>query len=122
MLRFLPKKNIQPVLNTALPGFDEVYYRYWYRDVEGFGGGPLGHYLQIGWREGRDPSAGFGTNGYLLANPDVIASGHNPLVHFLNQGLSEGRKGWEKDPLAPPPRPLPPGHLKPQLLLSPPGV
>jgi hypothetical protein len=122
MLRFLPKKGAQPVLSTALPGFDEVYYRYWYRDVESFGGGPLAHYLQIGWREGRDPSAGFSTDGYLSGNPDVMAGGHNPLVHFLNVGLSEGRKGWEKDPSAPPPRPLPPGHLKPRLLLSPPSI
>ena len=72
--------------------------------------------------EGRDPSAGFSTDGYLLANPDVRESGINPLVHFLDFGLHENRKGWEKSSMTPPPRPLPVGHLDPQKLLAPPAA
>ncbi|KQP87212.1 hypothetical protein ASF60_21070 [Methylobacterium sp. Leaf113] len=90
-----------------MPGFDEVYYRYWYRDVAQFPGTPLQHYLQHGWKEGRDPSAGFSGDGYLTANPDVKANGFNPLAHFLEFGLAEGRIGWQKDPASP----APPGRF-----------
>ena len=45
----------------------------------------------FGWREGRDPSAGFDTQGYLAANPDVAAAGLNPLDHYLQCGVYEGR-------------------------------
>ncbi|WP_244473769.1 hypothetical protein [Methylobacterium sp. Leaf112] len=103
-----------------MPGFDAIYYRYWYRDVSQYPGTPLQHYLRHGWKEGRDPSAGFSGDGYLAANPDVKANGFNPLVHFLEFGLAEGRKGWAKDPKAPAPlgRYVPPGE--PQKLLAPP--
>ena len=107
-----------PVVHTALPGFDPIYYRYWYRDVSRFKDGPVAHYLVHGWREGRDPSAGFSTSGYLDANPDVAAQGMCPLIHFLEQGLAEGRRGWEKDPSIPPP--MPKASDAPLLLLPPP--
>jgi len=45
----------------------------------------------FGWHEGRDPSAGFDTTGYLAANPDVAAAGVNPLDHYLMFGVYEGR-------------------------------
>nr|WP_082528650.1 hypothetical protein [Methylobacterium sp. Leaf466] len=105
-------------LQTPLPGFDGVYYRYWYRDTQIYPEGPLAHYLAIGWLEGRDPSAGFSTTGYLAANPDVKQNGLNPLIHFLEHGLAEGRLGWQKDPSAPAPSPT---HINgPQKLLAPP--
>ena len=91
-----------PIVRAPLPGFDAVYYQYWYRDVLKFGGSPLGHYLHFGWKEGRDPSAGFSTSGYLDTNPDVGALGICPLLHFLETGFAEGRTGWKKDPKAAP--------------------
>ena len=94
-----------PVVRNALPGFDAVYYRYWYRDVEMFGAAPLVHYVTFGWKEGRDPSAGFSSSGYLTANPDVVALDICPLIHFLERGLSEGRRGWQKNSDEPPPKP-----------------
>jgi hypothetical protein len=45
-----------------------------------------------GWKEGRDPSAGFDTLGYLGANPDVAAAGVNPLEHYLTFGIYEERQ------------------------------
>ena len=66
------------IVRTPLPGFDPIYYLYWYPDVRVFPQGPLVHYIHYGWREGRDPSAGFSTEGYLKANPDVRESGCNP--------------------------------------------
>lgn len=88
-----------------MPGFDEAYYLRAYPDVERFPGPPLQHYRLFGWREGRDPSAGFSSNGYLAANPDARDSGSDPLTHFLEIGLSAGRTGWQKDPALPPPAP-----------------
>ncbi|MGT2487979.1 hypothetical protein [Methylobacterium oryzae] len=94
-----------PLVQAPLPGFDPIYYLYWYPDVRAAGLDPLRHYLLAGWREGRDPSAGFSTGGYLAANPDVAARDYNPLLHFLNAGFSEGRGGYLKDPATPAPRP-----------------
>ena len=93
------------LVRTRLPGFDPIYYLYWYPDVRAAGLDPLHHYLHHGWKEGRDPSAGFSTNGYLAANPDVAHTDQNPLIHFVNIGLAEGREGFAKDPAAPAPRP-----------------
>ncbi|MCJ2015223.1 hypothetical protein [Methylobacterium sp. J-076] len=93
------------LVRMPLPGFDPIYYLFWYSDVRAEGFDPLDHYLHHGWKEGRDPSAGFSTLGYLAANPDVASSGQNPLVHFVNAGLAEGRTGYVKDPAAPAPRP-----------------
>jgi serralysin len=59
--------------------------------VAAAGVNPLDHYRSVGWKEGRDPSAGFDTLGYLAANPDVAAAGVNPLDHFLQFGIDEGR-------------------------------
>lgn len=106
------------LIKTPLPGFDPIYYLYWYPDVRAAGLDPLHHYLHHGWKEGRDPSAGFSTLGYLNANPDVAALGHNPLVHFVNNGFAEGRKGFDKDREGPAPKP---GFgATPLKLLSPP--
>lgn len=117
--KVLPKRR-KALLRNPLPGFDPVYYRYWYRDVLAFTGGPLEHYLRHGWKEGRDPSAGFSTLGYLSANPDIKASGLNPLIHFLECGLAEGRGGWQKSGSEPAPPPRVDSDNPPLKLLSPP--
>ena len=65
---FKPRRNLT---STPLPGFDPSYYLASYPDVRLLGLDPLRHYLDRGWKEGRDPSAGFSTSGYLAANPDV---------------------------------------------------
>lgn len=116
----LPKivRNRPSLVKPRLPGFDPIYYLYWYPDVRSEGIDPLDHYLLHGWKEGRDPSAGFSTSGYLLANPDVASSGRNPLLHFVNDGFAEGRGGYRKDPAAPAPRPD--VYIEPMKLLAPP--
>ena len=111
-------RSASSIVRNPMPGFDPLYYQYWYRDVLVFRGGPMAHYLHHGWREGRDPSAGFSTNGYLRANPDVEQAKLNPLIHFLEFGLAEGRTGWQKDRSAPPPAPT--NVEAPMRLLSPP--
>jgi hypothetical protein len=75
------------ILLPALPALGEAGL------VRAFPQGPLVHYIHYGWREGRDPSAGFSGEGYLKANPDVRESGCNPLVHFVESGLAEWTSG-----------------------------
>jgi hypothetical protein len=53
---------------------------------------PVDHYLEVGWRRGRSPSALFDVTLYLSANPDVAAANMEPLLHFVRYGAREGRK------------------------------
>lgn len=112
------RRMVRRPFANPLPGFDPIFYLYWYRDVRTYPDGPLHHFLTYGWKEGRDPSAAFSTRGYLDANADVARGGMNPLIHFLEFGLAEGRGGWLKDPNQPPANPVPPDP--PMKLLAPP--
>jgi len=49
------------------------------------------HFMNYGWREGRDPSAFMDVSAYLDANADIKAAGINPISHFLQYGQAEGR-------------------------------
>ena len=81
----------------------------WYCETYGFGKylDAANHYLTVGWRAGKNPSAFFSTNDYLKKNPDVDI---NPLVHFERFGLKEiviarrlktsCRKFWRATPTA----------------------
>lgn len=80
-------------LTSEMPGFDREYYLEHNRDAISIGENALKHYLEVGWKQGRDPSAGFSGQRYLAWNPDVAEAGLNPLVHYLNYGLAEGRLG-----------------------------
>lgn len=71
--------------------FDADYYLTTYDDVRAAGVDPLWHYLEHGWREGRDPSAGFSTKAYLDHYTDVRLRRINPLIHYLRHGYYEGR-------------------------------
>lgn len=71
--------------------FDAAWYRARYPDVDALGMDPAEHYLWIGARLGRNPSASFDGAAYLAANPDVAAAGMNPLLHFVRSGSAEGR-------------------------------
>ena len=72
-------------------GFDPGYYLAINPDVKAAGIDPFTHYMEYGWKEGRNPSADFSTSLYLAANPDVARSGINPLTHFEDFGWKEGR-------------------------------
>lgn len=71
--------------------FDEKWYRTQYPDVDMLGIDPIEHYLRIGWRLQRDPSAKFSTRSYLSLHEDVDRSGQNPLLHYVKHGEQEGR-------------------------------
>lgn len=74
--------------------FDAEYYLANYPDVGASGIAPAAHYYLFGWKEYRNPSAGFSTERYLLDNPDVKEKGINPLSHYLKWGSAEGRQVW----------------------------
>jgi glycosyltransferase involved in cell wall biosynthesis len=71
--------------------FDAKYYYQKYPDVRRADVDPLLHFIQSGWKEGRNPSETFLTNEYTDMYEDVRSSGLNPLVHYLKVGKKEGR-------------------------------
>lgn len=81
--------ELQLVSNSGI--FDSEWYLQAYPDVAEARADPLRHYMELGWREGRNPGPDFSTSAYLKANPDVAAANVNPLLHFLEFGYFEGR-------------------------------
>jgi hypothetical protein len=71
--------------------FDAHYYYACYPDVCEAGVDALEHFMEIGWREGRNPSHNFDVSYYLAINADVVAAGINPYAHYIQAGRSEGR-------------------------------
>jgi hypothetical protein len=71
--------------------FDGQWYLAHHSDVAASGIDPAEHYLEHGWREGRNPGPDFSTKIYLKRNRDVAASGLNPLLHYIEHGEAEGR-------------------------------
>ena len=65
--------------------FDDRYYLKHYEDIRKLDIDPIKHYLDYGWKEGRNPSDRFDTNFYLESYPDIKNNGMNPLVHFITQ-------------------------------------
>lgn len=65
----------------------------WYKKTYGFGKylDAAKHYLEIGWREDKDPSPFFSAADYLEKYHDVRDAKVNPLLHFEQYGFNEGR-------------------------------
>ena len=76
--------------------FDRDYYLSIYRDVRESKLDPLAHYINSGWKEGRDPHPLFQTNVYLDTEKGLkeklIELKSNPLEHYLYFGDYEKRK------------------------------
>lgn len=73
------------------PLFDSSWYRITYADVDTVGIEPLRHFLQFGWKEGRNPHPLFDIDFYRNTYPDIKQAGINPLVHYLTDGYLERR-------------------------------
>lgn len=71
--------------------FDCEHYYTSYPDVKAAGLDAVEHYIEFGWREGRNPTGYFSSDYYLEENADVRASGLNPFFHYLAFGKEEGR-------------------------------
>jgi glycosyltransferase involved in cell wall biosynthesis len=91
-------------------GVDAAWYLEVNPDVAAAGMDPVRHYLEFGWREGRDPRPDFSTLAYLALSDDAVRSGQNPLIHHLRSaGDPDRRKGialdwhllWDKGVLHP---------------------
>ena len=71
--------------------FDKNYYLKNNRDVEEANIDPIIHFLNYGWKEGRNPSGKFDLNDYLTRYKDVKEANINPLIHYIKFGKKEGR-------------------------------
>jgi len=93
---FLPGvASSQRAVDYTLLELSGLFDREWYlttnTDIAASGTDPLAHYLEHGWKEGRNPSAFFDGSWYLVHNPDVAQADINPLLHYVRSGQSEGR-------------------------------
>jgi hypothetical protein len=86
-----PTPVVSAERDAVRPYFDAPYYRATNQEVLADPADPLDHFMREGWRQGRNPSAGFDLSYYLSSNPDVAAAGLNPLLHYAWVGRSEGR-------------------------------
>ncbi len=77
------------ILKSGL--FDKNWYLKQYPDVQQGHVDPVRHYIERGWKEGKNPSEKFDTNKYLFSYPDVRKGNKNPLKHYLRCGKKEGR-------------------------------
>ena len=69
--------------------FDNIYYLLTYPDVRQGDINPLKHYVETGWKEGRNPSIEFDTHAYLDEHPELRQADQNPLVHFIENNPSK---------------------------------
>jgi hypothetical protein len=83
------RDEVHRVISAALDG---AFYRAVYPDIVDAELDPVRHYVESGWREGRDPAPWFSTRAYAETHPDVVRAGWNPLHHFLVEGRREGRE------------------------------
>jgi glycosyltransferase involved in cell wall biosynthesis/tetratricopeptide (TPR) repeat protein len=79
------------VLRTIEREFDAQFYLTKYPDVRAAQLDALQHFVDFGWKEGRDPNASFSTGYYLKCNADVRNRGINPLLHYVVSGRAERR-------------------------------
>lgn len=74
--------------------FDAEWYLEHNPDVKEAGLDPIEHYLNFGWKEGREGSLYFDGKQYLKAYPDVKKANINPLVHWELKGKKENRRAF----------------------------
>ncbi|AQS86354.1 hypothetical protein A0U92_08280 [Acetobacter aceti] len=77
-------------LPVAVRFFDREWYLKQHPDVRQANIDPSRHYIETGWREGRNPNPHFDSHAYLAANPDV-GPDTNPFEHFIFFGIAERR-------------------------------
>ena len=83
------REDIERVRGSRL--FDAEWYLEQYPDVGKLGMDPVAHYLWLGARLKRNPSAQFDGAAYLEMYADVAAACVNPLLHYIRWGKREGR-------------------------------
>ena len=63
--------------------FDARYYLHHNEDIRTADINPLLHFINWGWKEGRNPSESFNTQLYLSEHPELKDSNKNPLIHYI---------------------------------------
>lgn len=71
--------------------FDDAFYNLMYPELNLDKETALSHYCEVGWREGRDPSAIFETKFYLDTYKDIKDANINPFWHYVVAGKGESR-------------------------------
>lgn len=94
-------------LQAISPYFDSDFYLEQYQDVAEAKVNPLIHFVDFGWKEGRNPCIAFDTSYYTRQYGKYVPGNMNPFLHYLTQGRNAGFKPnpigatlWEK-PRAP---------------------
>lgn len=83
------KKDIKILKKSPL--FDREWYMKEYPDISCSNLSAEEHYLKLGWKEYRNPSADFSTKEYVELNPGVLERDVCPLLHFEKKGKYEGK-------------------------------
>lgn len=77
------EKKRQMKMIAASPYFDAKWYYEQNPDVQKSGMDAVKHYLNNGWKEGRNPSPNFNSKEYLRQHPELMILDINPLVYYL---------------------------------------
>ena len=77
--------------------FDANFYLRRYPDIKQSKIDPLTHFMQYGWKEGRNPSALFDAKYYLEKYDDVREARMNPLWHYVSSGHKQERSIYDKE-------------------------
>lgn len=85
------RAEVEEAYEAVSVAVDQDFYRAVNPDLDRPGFDPVRHYVERGWREGRDPAPWFSVSGYLKHHPDVAGADLEPLAHFLRFGVQEGR-------------------------------
>ena len=80
---------INQIKNLQL--FDSEFYLKNNINIKQSNVNPLIHYLTIGYKEKRNPSAKFDNEYYTRENPEVKQENMNPLIHYVLYGMSKNR-------------------------------
>jgi glycosyltransferase involved in cell wall biosynthesis len=76
---------------SPVPEFDPAYYLATYPDIAAAGVDPFEHYMNWGYKERRNPSAGFDT-GFYMRRYLKAGSEQNPVLHYRSlRGLADLR-------------------------------
>lgn len=70
--------------------FQAEYYKAIYPEMRDYGGDLLEHYLNEGWKEGKNPNPYFYTDWYRKIYSDAASSGVSPLEHYIATGAAKG--------------------------------
>lgn len=83
--------STRDVVHLIEAEFDPKFYYRKNPDIARSGYSPLSHFVNLGWKQGRNPNQYFSTNYYLEQNADVRHARINPFYHFVAAGRREGR-------------------------------